>query len=279
MQQLHGDRPDAGFDVFALWDLLWSGRWWVVGISSLFVVGGVSYALLATQKFRADVVLTSAGQRSVPSALNQLGGLAALAGVSIGSNNNSVPIAVLESRVLAREFIEELKIQDVLLEDRDKGEVLDIRDAIKVFEQDVRSVYEDKKTGIVTLTIEWTDPLVAANWANRLVEKLNDRLQRQALAEAERNVSYLRREMAATDVVSQQQSIGRVLEAEMQKLLLARGNEEFAFKVVDRATPPKQRSSPKRAVTVLLAGIMGLVTSVIFLLGRRALEARSKALA
>lgn len=265
--------PTSGLDLFALWELLWKGRWWVIGISTAFVVIGVTYALLATEKFRAEVVLTSAGQRSIPGALNQLGGLAALAGVSIGSNNVAVPVAVLESRGLARQFIEEMKIEDMLLGD-DPPEDADVRDAILVFERDVRGVYEDKRTGLVTLTIDWHDPVVAAQWANQLVAGLNERMRRQALDEAERNVTYLRREMASSDVVSQQQSIGRVLESEMQKLVLARGNEEFAFRIVDRATPPKQRYSPKRAVTVLLAAILGFISSVVFLLGRRAFQAR-----
>jgi uncharacterized protein involved in exopolysaccharide biosynthesis len=260
-------------DVFALWELLWSGRWLVIGISSGFVAIGVAYALLATEKFRAEVVLTAAGQRSMPGALNQLGGLAALAGVTIGSNSVAVPVAVLESDGLARQFIEEMKIEDVLLGD-DPPDDADIRDAILVFSRDVRRVYEDRRTGLVTLTIEWHDPLVAAQWANQLVARLNERMRRQALEEAERNVAYLRREMSSSDVVSQQQSIGRVLEAEMQKLVLARGNEEFALRIVDRATPPKQRFSPKRTVTVLLAGILGFISSVVFLLGRRAFQAR-----
>ena len=263
--------PDLDF--VALWGLLWQGRWFVIGITGIFIAVGVSYALLAKEKFRAEVIMASSGQRSVPNALNQLGGLAALAGVSIGSNNVAVPVAVLQSRGLAKEFIEEMKIQDELLKDK-SGDDLDTRDAVTVFEEDVRAVFEERRTGIVTLTIEWTDPVVAADWANKLVAKLNDRLRRQALEEAERNVSYLRKEMASTDVVSQQQSIGRVLEAEMQKLLLARGNDEFALKILDRATPPKKRSAPKRTVIVLVALILGFFVSIVFLLGRRTLEAQ-----
>lgn len=267
-------KATADLDIVALWRLLWQGRWIVIGITGMFIAAGVSYALLAKEKFRAEVIMSSSGQRSIPNALNQLGGLAALAGVSIGSNNVAVPVAVLQSRGLAKEFIEEMKIQDELLKGK-SGDDLDARDAVTVFVEDVRTVFEERRTGIVTLTIEWTDPTVAADWANKLVARLNDRLRSQALEEAERNVAYLRKEMAATDVVSQQQSIGRVLEAEMQKLLLARGNDDFALKILDRATPPKKRSSPKRTVIVVVAAILGFLVSVSYLLGRRSFEARS----
>jgi uncharacterized protein involved in exopolysaccharide biosynthesis len=86
----------------------------------------------------------------------------------------------------------------------------------------------------------------------------------------------LQREIAATSVVSLQQSMGRVLEGEMQKLMLARGNEEFAFKVIDRATPPKKRDTPKRAliaiVSLLTGGFLGIL--VVFL--RKAIANRPK---
>src|SRR5690606_2767647 len=110
---------------------------------------------------------------------------------------------------------------------------------IRYFDDNVRSISEDDETGLVTLTVEWIDPEIAAEWANILVERLNERMRRRALLEAESNVGYLQEELAKTGVVTLQQSISRLLESELQKLMLARGNEEFAFRVIDRAQVPK----------------------------------------
>jgi uncharacterized protein involved in exopolysaccharide biosynthesis len=128
----------------------------------------------------------------------------------------------------------------------------------------------------VTLSIRWKDPDTAAEWANVLVQRLNDRLRQQALTESERNVAYLQKEMAATSVVSLQQSMGRVLEGEMQKLMLARGNEEFAFKVIDRATPPKLRESPKRSLIAIVSMLAGGFLGVLFVFLRKAIQNRPK---
>jgi uncharacterized protein involved in exopolysaccharide biosynthesis len=147
---------------------------------------------------------------------------------------------------------------------------------VKAFNTNIRSVTEDKKTGLVTLSIRWKDPETAANWANLLVERLNDRLRNQALAESERNVAYLQREIAASSVVSLQQSMGRVLEGEMQKLMLARGNEEFAFKVIDRAVPPKQRDAPKRTLIVLVSLLAGGFLGILAVFVRKAIANRPK---
>jgi uncharacterized protein involved in exopolysaccharide biosynthesis len=138
-----------------------------------------------------------------------------------------------------------------------------VRDAVKFFDENVRGVYEDARTGLVTLSVEWKDPSIAAEWANILVKRLNERMRGRALAEAEANVTFLQSEMGSTSIVSLQQSIGRLLEGELQKLMLARGNEEFAFRVIDKAEPPKRRSKPKRALLVILATVLGGVIATL----------------
>jgi uncharacterized protein involved in exopolysaccharide biosynthesis len=268
---------DDEIDLWELWETIWSGRWLIVAITGVFTLGGVTYALLAQEWHKADVVLAPAEKKSIGGALSQFAGLASLAGVDIPGAGEQEPVAVLKSKEFARAFITDLQLSDVIMEGEGfQGEKPDIRDAVRVFEEKVRSVSEDKKTGLVTLSIRWKDPETAANWANLLVKRLNDRLRTQAEAESGRNVAYLQREIAASSVVSLQQSMGRVLEGEMQKLMLARGNEEFAFKVIDRAVPPKQRDAPKRAlisiVSLLAGGFLGIL--VVFL--RKAIANRPK---
>jgi uncharacterized protein involved in exopolysaccharide biosynthesis len=267
---------DDEIDLWELWETIWSGRVLIAAIAGLFTLGGVTYALLAQEWFKADVVLAPAEKKSIGGALGQFSGLAALAGVDIPGAGEQEPVAVLKSNAFSRAFIEDQKLMAVLLEGQSFDDAPDIRDAVKTFNTNIRSVTEDKKTGLVTLSIRWKDPETAANWANLLVERLNDRLRNQALAESERNVAYLQREIAASSVVSLQQSMGRVLEGEMQKLMLARGNEEFAFKVIDRAVPPKQRDAPKRALIAIVSLLAGGFLGIIAVFIRKAIANRPK---
>lgn len=267
---------DDEIDLWELWDTIWSGRWLIIAITSVFTMGGVTYALLAQEWYRADVVMAPAdAKQSMSGALAQFGGLASLAGISLPGAGEQAPVAVLKSKEFARAFITDLNLMPVFLEGaKESGKPLDIRDAVRVFDTSVRTITEDKKTGLVTLSIRWKDPDTAAEWANVLVQRLNDRLRQQALTESERNVAYLQKEMAATSVVSLQQSMGRVLEGEMQKLMLARGNEEFAFKVIDRATPPKLRESPKRSLIAIVSMLAGGFLGVLFVFLRKAIQNR-----
>jgi uncharacterized protein involved in exopolysaccharide biosynthesis len=270
-----------------IWQILWKGKGIVIASTIIFAVGSVAYALLAKEIYRAEVLLVPAAEQSAPSLGGQLGGIAALAGVNVGDGKDVEALAVLQSRKFARDFIEQLDLLPVFFEknwdaankrwvQEDLNEIPDVRDGVKPFLEKVLSVSEERSTGLVTLAVEWTDPDIAAAWAGILVERLNDRLREKALQEAETNVAYLQSELASTTLVTLQESIGRLLESELPKLMLAKGNKEFAFKIVDPAVSPKHRVRPKRALTVIIGTILGGLLGIFMVLvghsGRAAVD-------
>jgi uncharacterized protein involved in exopolysaccharide biosynthesis len=262
---------DTGLDLAAAIFLAWRSRWLIIIVTAMFGVAAVIYSLLATEWYRTDVVLLPVERRSASTGLSQLSGLASLAGISVGQSGGQEALAVLRSKDYAREFIKTHDLVSVLSEQGgSKDGPIDDRQALRVFEELVRTVEFDRKSGLVTLTMRWTDPNTVAKWANDYVVGVNERMRLRALQESEQNVAFLNREVASATVVSMQQSIGRVLESEMQKLMLAKGNTEFAFKVIDPSFPPDRRYSPRRTLTVLLAMVFGGIFAVVFVLVREA---------
>lgn len=273
-------------NLLELWHVLWGGKWLVIIVTAVFAAGSIALALTATEWYRVEVLLAPADQKSAAGVAGQLGGLADLvgiAGISVGRPNNAEAIAVLTSRSFTRSFIEEYGLLQKLFDAEwdaenarwrvaDPSEQPDIRDAIKRFDEEIRRVSEDKGTGLVTLSIEWTDPVVAAKWANSLAARLNAHMRQRAQAEAERNIAFLEAQLADTSVATLRQSVGHLLETELQKLMLARGNEEFAFRVIDPAAAPKYRSRPKRTLFVMLATAIGGFLAVCIVLLRHTLR-------
>ena len=133
-----------------------------------------------------------------------------------------------------------------------------------------------RATGLVTLSIEWGDPELAAAWANLLAVRLNDRMRQRALAEAETNVKYLRHEFENTSIVALQQSISGLMESEMQKLMLARGNSEYAFRIIDRAEVPRGKSKPRVTLIVAVATFFGGMLSGFVALVRDMVKNRTR---
>jgi uncharacterized protein involved in exopolysaccharide biosynthesis len=284
------DRSDVGTHDFMR--LIWGGRWLILSFIAGLGLLSVAYALLATEWYRAEVVLTPTGSKDrqgLASALGNLSGglgaLAGIAGISLGAATTAEPIGVLRSHQFAREFIEDQGLLHVLLEskwdakagrwkERDPKKQPDIRDAVRYFEKRILKVQEDKKTGLVTVDVEWKHPDAAAAWANMLVDRLNEKMRTRALEEAQANVDYLRNEVAQTNVVAVQQAISKLLESELEKVMVARGAKQFAFRVVDPAEVPKWRSSPKRTVTVALGLLAGALLGLLAVFVRQSVKVR-----
>ncbi len=272
-----------------MWLILWRSRWTIIIVTGLFIALSVPYALAQTEWYRAEALLAPAEERSGSSLSRQFGGLATLAGVNVGGGDNSVEaLAILQSRDFTAKFIEEEELLKVIFAEAwddeannwlsdDPASVPDMRDAVRLFRNDVISVAQDSVSGLVTLRATWTDPKIAAEWVDKLVRRLNEHLRNRALVEANSNVKYLESEMMNSNVVVLQQSIGSLLEQELQKVMLARGNEEFAFRVIDSPQVPKQPVRPNRPLIVIIAMFLGGMLSVLFVYGRHAvLAARSR---
>lgn len=239
----------------------------IAGVTVACGLAGTAYALLAQETFKAEAVLVSAERNRVSDTLGQFSGLASLAGVNLRSGSDPTPLAVLKSKEFAIDFVSDPEVNRAIVAAMPSWDKpVDIRRVATYFDLKVREVQEDKRAGVVTVSIRWTDPATAAKWANLVVQRLNDKLRDRALAESEQNVEYLQKQIAGASLLPLQQSLGRVLEFEMQKLMLARGNDEFAFKIVDRAVPPIERFSPQRLLVILLSFLAGLSLSALLVL-------------
>lgn len=272
---------DDDITLARIWAVVWRDKWLIVALTALSGLLAIAYALLATAWYRADVLLVPARQDGMSGFGETLGGLAALAGMTASpvDASKSEAIAVLQSRAFAREFIEDNGLMPVFtggspVSGKPAAERADLREAVRFFHENVLRVSEDRDTGQIALGVEWTDPSVAATWANSLVARINERMRQRALKEAEANIEYLQSELESNKLVPVQQSIGRLLETELQKLMLARGSEDFSFRIVDPATPPDKRSRPKRTLIVVSAVFLGGMFALLVVFVRNAFAKR-----
>ena len=268
---------DDEIDLIALLQTLWAAKFTIVGITSLFAVLGVAYALLATPWYQAEVTLAPKQQDATAGLTSQLGGLASLAGFGgVGDDLSIEAIATLQSRELARSFIEDHELLTRIFadrwnaetgtwEDEDPLEQPDVRDAVEFFQKKMLTVSQDRKTLLISLALRWTDPQEAAAWAEELVRRVNTQMRERAAQEAETNLHYLNKELASTNVVNLQQSISRLIENEMQKLMIARNSEDYAVRTIDAAQVPRRPAHPRKLIVVLASTMAGGVFSLLWL--------------
>lgn len=262
--------------------VLWLKRWRAMAFTGTLVALALVAALVSHKKYESSTLLAAVtetpGESQVGrlgAALSGLGGLASLAGLSAGVNGRSAEtIAVLQSGALTEQFIQDNHLLPVLYarlwdsrlgrwKTTDPEKIPNLWKANRYFGRRVRAVTQNPKTGLVTLTITWTDPQLAAAWANGLVKLTNDYLRAQAIAASDRDIAYLEGEAAKTEEVGVRQSIYLVLQNEIDKSMLARGTEQYALKVLDPAAVPSEPSSPQPVMWCLLAFLTGVVLSLL----------------
>ena len=123
----------------------------------------------------------------------------------------------------------------------------------------IRHIDKDRKTQMVRVSVAWRDPQIAAQWANGLVEELNRHTRDRAIRESSRSREFLEGELAKTNVVAMQTTLYRLVESELKKAMVATVREEYAFRILGRALPPMQRTSPKRTQIVMASFALGFV--------------------
>jgi uncharacterized protein involved in exopolysaccharide biosynthesis len=135
-------------------------------------------------------------------------------------------------------------------------------------------VREDDATGLVTLEIVWTDRVAAAQWANALVDRLNERLRQRTISEAQRSNDYLNKQLESANLLELRQAIFNLIEKNVSKIMLADARRDFAFRVIDPALVPDadHNVSPHLFLRVSLGLVVGFILGLMIALAHTMLR-------
>jgi uncharacterized protein involved in exopolysaccharide biosynthesis len=266
--------------------LVWRSKWFILAVTGVITAVTAVVAWSMPSEYQATVIVSpvtnssSGGGSRLAASVAQLGGLASLAGISVeGDNRRAEALAILQSEALTQKYIADNNLLTVLFSDKwdsvaekwkvgSREPVPTLWKANRLFEQRIRTVVDDKKSGMVKLTITWTDPQLAAKWANDLVALTNSYLRNKAIAESERHMAYLSDQATKTDIAHVRDAIYDVLETEIKNVMMAKGTDEYALKVMDPALPAEQRYSPKRFLWLGGGVLGGLFLSILIVVVR-----------
>jgi LPS O-antigen subunit length determinant protein (WzzB/FepE family) len=260
-------QPTSEFDrVLAF---LWRYRVTLLVLMTIGGAAGAGISYFFKPQYRAEAILIPSDESigSENGSLGGAGGLASLIGMSSNGNKDSEAIQTLKSRALTTLYIKENNLLPILFHDRwdpatktwktsayRKAPTLD--DAYRLFDKRVRNVIDNRKTGLVTLQITWSDPVLAKQWTDGIVDATNDLLRNQAIARSTRNLDYLKKASEATNVVEIKSTIYKLVEGEVKKQMLASGGRDFAYRVVDPAVVPDRKVFPIRSLFLAFGALI-----------------------
>lgn len=244
--------------------------------AALGILAGIGLGFVMTPAYRVNVVLTPAidqdrGGGAVNNLVGGLGGLAALAGVSLGNTGSRVEAAeVLRSREVAREFIKAHDLVPVLQKPSRGLPFLQLRapsleKAVRYFVEHILAIDEDRRSGVMNVSMTWSDREQVANWANAYVALVNRTLQDRAIAESERRSEYLAKQLENTQVADLRNAANSLIENNLKESMIAHTREDYAYHVVDPAVPPDPTDvvRPKRLLLAIAGGVAGIIAAAL----------------
>ena len=209
----------------ALWQILKKEKWLILGITSIFTVGGVIYAYSLKEEFKSEGKILPEVQSKGGSG-SQFAGLAALAGVDLGSASvggmdavrpDLYPDVLKSTPFFLRLFEERIKDKtnkELTFQNFYTKEVLDgklnekdqkinypksenyisfnrqTEKNIKDLKERILCIY-DKKAGVITISVKMPDPVVAANVARFSMNYLTDYIINYRIEKQKRDLDFL----------------------------------------------------------------------------------------
>ena len=258
---------------FEIYEIVFAYQKLIIGLVLFGVVGSIVYSLMATPVYRAEVLMSPAASTSSSSAMgsSSIGGLARLAGVDLGAGNADVDVAlaILRSRVFTEEFLRQNNYLPILFEEKwdqtnKKWKPKENLTSYQISQRFNKSIFiiKSKEDSNIRFIVEWKDPIIAAKWANEMIEKLNLYIKNQAIQEAEQNIFFLNKELEKPATINSQTALYSLIQDQTEKKMIASVREQYSFKIIDPALVPELRFKPKRKLIVIIGTIASLILSI-----------------
>lgn len=251
------------------------------------VVAAVLISLFMTKIYESDAVISYSDtdkKSGITSLAAELPDMLSPLGIPTSSNVGEI-IKLLESKSMAAEVIENLKLLDTFFKDQKswlfflEPKPPTIWDGIRYL-QNRLDVNYDRTTGTIGLSFEFKDPEVTAQVVQEYIDVLNKRIKSRTISDAENVIKTLKKELVDTEDVYLKEKIYQMLASQIQDITFAESQKYLNFEVLDPPRVPDRKVKPKRKLIVGIAFIGAFTLSIFLILvlehAERLKEARQK---
>ncbi len=281
---------DEEIDLFELFAILWRKKWLISGISLGAGIVALVITFFLPNIYRAEAVIKPVRPESEKSSLaSKLGGI--VPGIEIGGSGTLEDLEVLlKSKDLTVRVFDKYNLYPKIFKDQfdpETGEFVPKKslfqglvsifgggeepkppgewDAIRAADKMLK-VKADVKKGVLKVSFESEDPELSAEIVEYYLEEAKNRLQEEALRRATKNKEFIEKQLKIAVDPLIKERLYYLYGREVEKEMMAKNREQFAFTIVDPPKPPDRKTKPRRGLTAVLTTIsVGFLTCFIVL--------------
>ena len=279
-------------DIKALFKRILNGKRLIIASTVLFSIIAVIYSLTLSNIYQSTALLSPVGEQSSSNqSLNNIGGLASLAGINISSASglNSTKaitkittLSFFKENILPNIFLPDLMAVSTWDEENNSviykdslynvqtGKWNEIPHPQKSYEAFLKKlqVSQDYDTKFLTISFKHESPHIAKEWTELVVNQINDSFRARDKLEAESAMNFLYTQMALTSYTEIKEVVAQVLKQKMQQLALIEANEFYVFSYLDQPAVAKEKIEPSRSSISILGALFGFMLGVLIVLVR-----------
>ncbi|XQW85917.1 Wzz/FepE/Etk N-terminal domain-containing protein [Thalassotalea piscium] len=280
--------------------VFWRWKWLIIVITTLSAGLSAFYAISQPDVYRAHIIAVTPddkGGNPMSALSGQLGGLAGIAGISLGGSSDKKLEQIKElirSRSFLQGFIEKhgLVVDILAAIDWDKAQNRIIYDETLYDEKNhkwVRTPPPGKavvptaweaypvlltkinsealvKKNMFKLSVDHFSPYKAKEWTELLLSDINELYRIRSKEEAENSISYLKGALEKTNIAEVKTMFYGLLEDQIKGDMLSEVRKEFALETYSHAVLPEDKDHPKRAMICIIGTLLGGIFSLIIVL-------------
>ncbi len=279
-------------DLRELWQTILKGKKIIAIVTTIIVTITFFYVLKMPNSYKSETILIPVAEASGNS-LGGLGGLAAMAGVSIGGGGSMTPDVAFTTLLNDYDFMKKFVIANKIVEHYDSPTVdenyvfaLGFRGIYDLFHSPVEidedydfdkrvfdvikslkkklSISSDKKTALINVSFTDEDREFAPKMINMFLKDASKYLVSNNLRIIDNKLNYFSREMQRADGFELRQSLSAMISQIVQEKVMMKSKVYYQCDVLTKPAVAyiKDKAKPKRGLILVVAFITSIILGI-----------------
>lgn len=273
--------------------LLWKRKVLIFSVTLIFSLASVFYSLWLPNIYSSSATLALINDPKGGSNQfinSQLGSIASLANINMETDSID-RFSMASATIFSRDFASKLYLDDEIVAsmmavkkydkktkklEYDESEFnpfdnkwVDKKPTFAKFHKELKQVLnfeQDKRFDVIYLSFDNISPEFSYNMVNLILTTLDKDIRTRDLKKSDEALEYLNAQYSSTQNAALKNSLNFLIQNHLETQMLANIGDFYYFDVIDQAYIPFYKKSPSRALICILGFMLGLLTSILFVL-------------